>query len=210
MSLTIEDVEKIANLARLELTETEKRQYLAQLTAVLDYADRLNDLNLDDVVLRVECIGEREQSRPGYLPCHDLAKQAAPVSDNGVGHCNHICHFEGNVSVSLAVCHRSTARLFLSVLKNLQCRTLFSLARQSEMHAVDADIVHSCRSLKPVSAEMPFRGDRYAPEHVHIEGGKVPPVRSHEVGMHVACRHSTTTYPSIRLATIASRRASSK
>ena len=49
MSLTPQDVEKIAHLARLELTPAEKAQYLEQLTAVLDYAEMLNDLNLDGI-----------------------------------------------------------------------------------------------------------------------------------------------------------------
>jgi aspartyl-tRNA(Asn)/glutamyl-tRNA(Gln) amidotransferase subunit C len=49
MSLTPQDVEKIAHLARLELTAAEKAQYLEQLTAILDYADMLNDLNLDGI-----------------------------------------------------------------------------------------------------------------------------------------------------------------
>jgi aspartyl-tRNA(Asn)/glutamyl-tRNA(Gln) amidotransferase subunit C len=49
MSLTLQDVEKIAHLARLELTDAEKSQYLEQLTAILDYADMLNELDLDGI-----------------------------------------------------------------------------------------------------------------------------------------------------------------
>lgn len=49
MSLTLEDVEKIANLARLELTAEEKGLYQGQLSAVLDYAARLNELDIADV-----------------------------------------------------------------------------------------------------------------------------------------------------------------
>jgi aspartyl-tRNA(Asn)/glutamyl-tRNA(Gln) amidotransferase subunit C len=49
VSLTLEDVEKIANLARLELTAEEKRLYQGQLSAVLDYAARLNELDIADV-----------------------------------------------------------------------------------------------------------------------------------------------------------------
>ena len=49
MSLTLEDVEKIANLARLELTAEEKALYQGQLSAVLDYAARLNELDIADV-----------------------------------------------------------------------------------------------------------------------------------------------------------------
>lgn len=49
MSLTQSDVEKIAQLARLELTEAEVALYQGQLSAILDYAARLNELNLEGV-----------------------------------------------------------------------------------------------------------------------------------------------------------------
>jgi aspartyl-tRNA(Asn)/glutamyl-tRNA(Gln) amidotransferase subunit C len=50
MALSLEDVEKIAALARLELTAEEKVLYQEQLSAVLDYAERLNELELGDVL----------------------------------------------------------------------------------------------------------------------------------------------------------------
>lgn len=46
MSLSRADVLKIADLARLALTEDELAHYGAQLSAVLDYAARLNELDL--------------------------------------------------------------------------------------------------------------------------------------------------------------------
>lgn len=46
MSLSRADVLKIANLARLALTDDELEHYGAQLSAVLDYAARLNELDL--------------------------------------------------------------------------------------------------------------------------------------------------------------------
>ncbi len=49
MSLSISDVEKIALLARLELSESEKALYQEQLSAILDYASRLNQLDIADV-----------------------------------------------------------------------------------------------------------------------------------------------------------------
>lgn len=49
MSLSKTDVEKIASLARLELTDAEKALYQEQLSAILDYAQRLNQLDLTDV-----------------------------------------------------------------------------------------------------------------------------------------------------------------
>ncbi|MCZ8515159.1 Asp-tRNA(Asn)/Glu-tRNA(Gln) amidotransferase subunit GatC [Paenibacillus filicis] len=49
MSITIQDVEHVAGLARLTLTEEEKEQFTGQLNAILKYAEQLNKLNTDDV-----------------------------------------------------------------------------------------------------------------------------------------------------------------
>ena len=49
MTLTRQDVKKIATLARLELTDEEQVLYQEQLSAVLAYAERLNELDLGDV-----------------------------------------------------------------------------------------------------------------------------------------------------------------
>ncbi len=49
MNLTLQDVEKIAALARLELSPEEKGTYLEQLSAILEYAARLNLLDTEDV-----------------------------------------------------------------------------------------------------------------------------------------------------------------
>ena len=49
MSLSRANVEKIADLARLELSEDEKALYQEQLSAILAYAERLNELDIDDV-----------------------------------------------------------------------------------------------------------------------------------------------------------------
>ena len=49
MSLSVNDVEKIALLARLELTEDEIALYQEQLSAILDYAHLLNELDIADI-----------------------------------------------------------------------------------------------------------------------------------------------------------------
>jgi len=49
MKLTIEEVEHIALLARLDLTEEEKEQYRNQLSAILDYAARLQTLDVSGI-----------------------------------------------------------------------------------------------------------------------------------------------------------------
>ena len=49
MSIRLENVEHVARLARLELASEEKDRFLGQMNAILNYADKLNELNTDDV-----------------------------------------------------------------------------------------------------------------------------------------------------------------
>lgn len=49
-------IENIAYLSRLELTESEKELFLHQLLHVFDYMDRLNELDTTDVVPMVNGI----------------------------------------------------------------------------------------------------------------------------------------------------------
>ncbi|OXS52347.1 aspartyl/glutamyl-tRNA(Asn/Gln) amidotransferase subunit C [Cohnella sp. CIP 111063] len=49
MSITIKDVEHVANLARLDLSEAEKEQFAGQLNAILKYAEKLNQLDTDGI-----------------------------------------------------------------------------------------------------------------------------------------------------------------
>ena len=48
-SLTKADVQRIAQLAHLELTESEQELFLQQLGQILDYAERLQDIETSDV-----------------------------------------------------------------------------------------------------------------------------------------------------------------
>ncbi len=49
MALSREEVVQIANLARLDLSEEQIGNYQLQLSAILQYADKLNELDLDGV-----------------------------------------------------------------------------------------------------------------------------------------------------------------
>ena len=66
--ITTDDVQKVAKLARLRLTEDELERFTGQLAAVLDHAADLDELELDDVepmahpvphtnVLRADVVG---------------------------------------------------------------------------------------------------------------------------------------------------------
>ena len=47
--ITIKDVEHVAKLARLELTEEEKELYTKQLGAVLEYVNQMNEVDTSNV-----------------------------------------------------------------------------------------------------------------------------------------------------------------
>jgi aspartyl-tRNA(Asn)/glutamyl-tRNA(Gln) amidotransferase subunit C len=49
MKVTDKDVDYVADLANLELTEDERRGMLRDLNSILDYVDRLNELDTSDV-----------------------------------------------------------------------------------------------------------------------------------------------------------------
>lgn len=49
MSLSREEVKKVANLARLEITPEEEANFAIQLSSILDYFAQIEELNTDDV-----------------------------------------------------------------------------------------------------------------------------------------------------------------
>lgn len=49
MTLTIKEVEHVANLARLDLAEGEAERFKVQIDAILSYVEKLKQLNTDGV-----------------------------------------------------------------------------------------------------------------------------------------------------------------
>ncbi|RMG04901.1 MAG: Asp-tRNA(Asn)/Glu-tRNA(Gln) amidotransferase subunit GatC [Nitrospirae bacterium] len=49
MGISVKDVEHIAELARLKLNETEKKAYTAELSDILSYIEKLNELDTTNV-----------------------------------------------------------------------------------------------------------------------------------------------------------------
>jgi len=49
MSVTRKEVEHIAELARLELTNIELEEYTVQLNKILEYVEKLNELNTENI-----------------------------------------------------------------------------------------------------------------------------------------------------------------
>ncbi|MGI5880752.1 MAG: Asp-tRNA(Asn)/Glu-tRNA(Gln) amidotransferase subunit GatC [Syntrophomonadaceae bacterium] len=49
MALTIKEVEHLAILSRIALTDEEKELFAGQMSDILKYADKLNQLNTDNI-----------------------------------------------------------------------------------------------------------------------------------------------------------------
>jgi aspartyl-tRNA(Asn)/glutamyl-tRNA(Gln) amidotransferase subunit C len=86
MALTIEEVEHIARLARLELNAEQMALYREQLSNILDYIAKLRELNTASIpptagggLTRMEF--RADQSRPG-LTTEALLKNAPEAEDN--------------------------------------------------------------------------------------------------------------------------------
>ncbi len=63
MSLTLEEVEHIAGLARLELSAEEKERFRVQLSAILEYAASLQELDTSDIPPTSSVLPERSGLR---------------------------------------------------------------------------------------------------------------------------------------------------
>jgi aspartyl-tRNA(Asn)/glutamyl-tRNA(Gln) amidotransferase subunit C len=100
MRVTEKDVDYVADLANLELSEQERKGMLRDLNSILDYVDRLNELDTSNVPAMAQ-VSDRygiEQAKPGSakyahatredvpeglrpsLP-HEVALENAPDSD---------------------------------------------------------------------------------------------------------------------------------
>jgi aspartyl-tRNA(Asn)/glutamyl-tRNA(Gln) amidotransferase subunit C len=85
MALTLTEVEHIAELARLKLTEEEKARYCEQLSAILDYFAQLQALDTSTIpptssVLPTRSVLRADESRSG-LSLADLMRNA-PEAEN--------------------------------------------------------------------------------------------------------------------------------
>jgi aspartyl-tRNA(Asn)/glutamyl-tRNA(Gln) amidotransferase subunit C len=86
MALTLAQVEHIAELARLQLTDEEKIRYCEQLSAILDYFAQLQTLDTSTIpptssVLPPRSVLREDESRPG-LKVEELLQNAPEVEDN--------------------------------------------------------------------------------------------------------------------------------
>ena len=86
--LSVADVERIAALAHLELTEDEKQLFTRQLAEILAYAEQIQELDTTGVPATAHVAvterGEREDEPLASLPV-DAALAGAPEADVQAG-----------------------------------------------------------------------------------------------------------------------------
>lgn len=80
MPVSREDVEYVAKLARIELTDEEKDTLASQLSSILGHIEKLNELDTDEVeptfhVLDVRNVFREDEVRPS-LPTGEIMKNA--------------------------------------------------------------------------------------------------------------------------------------
>ena len=73
MSITKKDVEHVAKLARLGITEEEKELFTQQLSAILDFAENLQKLDTKDVPPTSHAISMKNVLREDKcIPCQNV------------------------------------------------------------------------------------------------------------------------------------------
>ena len=84
MKLSIKEVEHVALLARLAMNEEEKEQFRAQLSSILEYADRINQLDTTAALPTYHVLPLQNVSRPdqrGATLTQEEVLQNAPDRD---------------------------------------------------------------------------------------------------------------------------------
>lgn len=86
-TLTREDVLKLARLSRLSLTDEEVDEYLAELTAVLQYVEKLQAVDTDGLQPTTQVTGltnvMREDTVADYGVSREDLLQLAPQTQDG-------------------------------------------------------------------------------------------------------------------------------
>ncbi len=87
MSLTPDDVQKIAHLARLGVTEQEKASVASDLTNILDLVEQMNQVDTSDVVPMSHPLHMTQRLRPDMVTETDQREKfqaLSPAVENGL------------------------------------------------------------------------------------------------------------------------------
>ncbi len=84
--ITIKDVEHVAKLARLELTQEEKELYTKQLGDVLKYVDQMNEVdtsNVKPMTQVIDFVNVMREDEVHYEQTKEELMANAPEEENG-------------------------------------------------------------------------------------------------------------------------------
>lgn len=86
MKITKEQVQHVANLARLNLTEEEQQEMQKDLESIISFADKLNELNIEEIkptahVIPIQNVFRKDEVRPSLERDQLLAN--APSKQDG-------------------------------------------------------------------------------------------------------------------------------
>ena len=86
MSISLEEVEHIAKLARLQLTDEEKKRFQVELGKILEYFDQLKKLDTEKVppmthAVPIENVLREDQAKPS-LPVEEALQNAPEKKDS--------------------------------------------------------------------------------------------------------------------------------
>ena len=84
--ITVKDVEHVAKLARLDLTEEEKEKFTGQLGDVLKYVEQMNEVDTSNVVPMahaIDFVNVMREDTPYYEQTKEELLMNAPDEENG-------------------------------------------------------------------------------------------------------------------------------
>ena len=84
--ITIKDVEHVAKLARLELTEDEKEMYTKQLSDVLGQVDAMNEVdtsNIEPMAHAIDFVNVMREDKVFYEQTKEELMKNAPYEEDG-------------------------------------------------------------------------------------------------------------------------------
>jgi len=86
MRLTRQDIESVAYLSRLELSEEEKEKFTGQINRLLENFEKLQELDTENVeptshVIPVANVFRKDESRPS-LPADEVVSNGPQVAEN--------------------------------------------------------------------------------------------------------------------------------
>ncbi len=85
--ITVEEVEALAKLARVGLTDEEKRSLAAQMSEILDYARALDEVDVQDIAPTSQVTGLTNVYRQDIIVRSELSREEllanAPESEGG-------------------------------------------------------------------------------------------------------------------------------